>query len=262
MSGVLLAVRVLIAFALLLCPTSAYAQSDEATLSETQAIASRVAREVACLADKREELARIVQQMEEAQTQMRSGRTAQAREHGRLALESLTQRAIRVEREIPACRTELSARARRPGPPEGVTTRTEQLSTSEAAVAERNDATRVIERDMVLQPNVAVVVGEQVDGTGRIAREDVRAAVRGAASRFSRCYDRLVDRGALTRGNIVVTFRVTSRGRTTRARAHHGTIRDRRFVRCMTSAARRIRFRTRPTGGDAVFSYTLRFPGR
>jgi hypothetical protein len=262
-SGVLSAVRILVVFALLICPTSAYAQqSDEATLTETQQITSRVAREVACLAEKREELARIVHQMEEAQTQMRSASTQQAREHGRLALQSLTQRAIRVEREIPACRRELSARARRPGPPEGVTTRTEALDPNEAAVAQPNEATRVIERDAVLQPNVAVVVGQQVDGTGRVAPEEIRAAIRGAAARFSRCYDHLVDRGALTRGNIIVTFRVTSSGRTRAARAHHGTIDDRRFIRCMSSAARRIRVRSRPSGGDAVYSYTLRFPGR
>ncbi len=255
-------VRVLIALLLLLCPTSAYAQADEATLTETRGIETRVAREVACIAEKREELSRIVRQMEEAQAQMRSGRTEQTREAGRLALESLTQRAVRVERTIPECRSELSARARRPGPPEGVTTRTAPLAPSEAAVAEPNEATRVIERNAVLQPNVAVVVGEQVDGTGQVAAEEVRAAVRGAAANFSRCYDHLVDRGALTRGQIIVTFRVTSSGRTIGARAHNGTIDDRRFVSCMSSAARRIRVRSRPNGGDAVYSYTLRFPGR
>jgi len=263
-SGVLWAVRISLIIAVLLsCPTFTYAQDVDASIAEARAIADRIAREAACLSRKRAELHRIVQQMEDAKRQVDNARsTAEAREHGRLALQALTQRAVRIERSITECRTELSARARRPGPAQGVTVRQAPVHPTDHAVAQPNDHTRVVERDVVLQPNVGVIVGEQVDGTGRIAPEEVRSAIRNSASRFSRCYDQLVDRGALTRGNIVVTFRVTSAGRTTGARAHHGNITDTRFVRCMTSAARRIRVSSPPNGGDAVFSYTLRFPGQ
>jgi hypothetical protein len=245
-------------------PTPTHAQDREAetALMETRTVVDRVAREAACLAQKEADLRRIVHQMEEAKRQIEdASSSAEARRDGRLALTALLQRAVRVERAILECRTELSARARRPGPPEGVTTRQAPLHPNEEAVEVQNAATRVVERDAVLQPNVGVVIGEQVDGTGTIAPEEVRAAVRGTASLFSRCYDQLVDRGALARGNIIVTFRVTGAGRTTAARAGHGSLTDRRFVSCMSAATRRIRVRSAPTGGDAVYSYTLRFPG-
>jgi hypothetical protein len=245
-------------------PTLAHAQDREveAALAETRTVAERVAREASCLAGKEADLRRIVQQMEDATRQIESpASSADARRDGRLALTALSQRAIRVERAILECRTELSAHARRPGPPEGVTTGHAPLHPNDEAVALENDATRVVERDAVLQPNVGVVVGEQVDGTGTLQPEEVRAAVRDAASLFSRCYDQLVDRGALTRGNIIVTFRVTGSGQTTQARAGHGNLTDSRFVSCMSAAARRIRVSSAPHGGDAVYSYTLRFPG-
>lgn len=247
----------------LACAGSASAQDTSTALRDARAVSERIDREIGCLTQKHDELDRVVNQMRDAMRQQgAAGASAEAREHATLALRSLSQRAVRIERSIAECRTELSARARRPGPAEGVETRPAPHDPAAASVGQPGHSLRVIERDVVLQPNVGVQVGEQVDGTGRVAPEEVRAAVRGAASRFSRCYDQLVDRGALERGTIVITFRITASRRTRGARAHHGTLTDRRFVQCMTSAASRIRFSSAPQGGDAVYSYTLRFPGQ
>ncbi|MBW2461247.1 MAG: AgmX/PglI C-terminal domain-containing protein [Deltaproteobacteria bacterium] len=235
----------------------------QAAISETRATTARVEHEIACLEGKHAALERVVRQMEEARQQLTAVHSSpDAREHARLAIVSLSHRAVRIERTVVECRTELSARARRPGPPEGTTHQPAPHDPAAHAVGQPNDPTRVIERDAVLQPNVGVVVGEQVDGTGRVAPEEVRAAIRGTAARYSRCYDRLVDRGALVQGTIITTFRVTRVGQTTNAQAHHGDLTDRNFVRCVAAATRRIRFSTPPAGGDAVYSYTLRFPGQ
>lgn len=243
--------------------TSQSTGGAQAAISEARATAARVEHEVACLEGKYTALERVVRQMEEAREQITAVHSSpEAREHARLAIQSLSQRAVRIERTILECRTELSARARRPGPVEGTVVQTVAPDPTAEAVARPNAHTRVIERDAVLQPNVGVVVGEQVDGTGHVPPEEVRSAIRGTAARFSRCYDQLVRHGALTRGTIMVTFRVTASGRASEVLAHHGDMTERRFVRCVAAAARRIRFSTPPSGGDAVYSYTLRFPGQ
>ena len=135
-------------------------------------------------------------------------------------------------------------------------------SATERAVAQPNPATRVFERDAVLQSNVEAVVGEQVDGRGTIDGAVVRAAIRGVASNLSRCYGRMVDRGALTSGTIILAFTVHENGRVTGVRTEQNSFENAGFARCVRAAGRHIRPSSGSEGGEATVSYTLRFPAR
>jgi hypothetical protein len=118
----------------------------------------------------------------------------------------------------------------------------------------------VVEEDQRIHPSVTVVRGEQVDGMGRADAGAVARGVRAQAGEIARCYDRLVGRGALARGSIILTFTVAGDGRATRASTEQSTIRDRGFAQCVEAAGRRITLDRGATGGTATYSYTLRFP--
>ncbi len=240
---------------------SVAAQDAPEAIAATQAVADRLEREWACVRDKQRELVRTVELMREARAQMaRSPSGSRAHADALAAIESLRQRAVRLEREAIACRTEPSAAARADAPPEGVVVRTEQPSAAERAVAERNPATRVIERDVLLAGSVHAVVGEQVDGRGTVDAQAVRRAIRAAAPRISRCYDRMVDRGALQRGTIILAFDVEPGGRVTAIRTEQNSFRNQAFAQCVRGAARGLRVAGGASGGDATISYTLRLP--
>ena len=243
-------------------PASAQDGTDPAAaIAGTQAVADRLQREHECVRLKHAELVRTVQLMREAQAQMgRSASGSRAHSDARDAIRSLSQRAVGLEREAIECRTEPSAAARSGAPVGGVVVRHEPLSGSARAVAEANPATRVIERDAVLQGNVKALVGEQVDGSGTIDAQVARGAIRGVASRLSQCYDRMVDRGALTRGTIILVFTVQPTGRVTDIRTEQNRLGNHAFAQCLRTAARHMRPSRGASGGDATLSYTLQFP--
>lgn len=248
--------------AVLISPLSAAGQeiSPEAAASYATATVTRVDQEIDCLRARRIEMERTLRLMEESRQQMGRGDAA-ARRDARAAIESLRQRMVRLERESLACRREPSAAARSDAPPEGVVYRDPPADPNADRVAQQNRGTRVVERDVLLFRSVHAVVGEQVDGRGRLDAQVIRAAVRRAASGFSQCYDRLVDHSTLVRGQIIVTFRVRPNGRVTNIRTDQGNMGGATFARCIRTAARRMRPASGPTGGDAEYSYTLRFPG-
>jgi hypothetical protein len=199
--------------------------------------------------------------MREAQAQMaRSQAGSRAHQDARDAIRSLSQRAVEIERAAIACRSEPSAAAASGAPVGGVITRREPLTGAAAAVAQPNPATRVVERDAVLQGNVKAIVGEQVDGEGTVDAQVVRAAVRGVASRMSRCYDRLVERGALARGTVILVFTIERSGRVTEIRTEQNRVGNPSFALCLRAAARHMRPSRGAEDGDATFSYTLQFP--
>lgn len=250
-------------------PAAAAAQSGQgardadpaSAIAETQAVADRIEREWACIRNQHRQLVRTVALLREARVQMgRSPSGSRAHEDAKAAVRSLRQRALELERAALACRTEPSERARSESPPEGVSYVTAPVDPTARAVAERNPATRVIERDVLLHGSAKAVVGEQVDGAGRIDAAVIRSAVRGVGARLSRCYDRLVDRGALQRGTIILTFTVQPNGRVTGIRTERNTLGSDSFARCLRAAARGIRPSRGATGGEATIAYTLQFP--
>lgn len=232
-------------------------------IRDTRAVSERLEREWDCIRDKQTALERVVRLMRESQAQM-ARTSAGTREHddARAAIRSLRQRAVLLERQALECRTEPSEEAASGRPVQGVVVREAPRSASERAVAQRNPATRVFERDTVLQSNVKAVVGEQVDGRGTIDGSVVRAAIRGVTSNLSRCYGRMVDRGALSRGTIILAFTVHENGRVTGVRTEQNSFDNTTFARCVRAAGRRIRPSSGSEGGEATVSYTLQFPAR
>jgi len=228
-------------------------------IADTTAVAQRLAGEIRCVRAKQRSLERTVELLEEARQQMRRGTTDRARNDARDAIRSLRQRAVELEREALECRTEPSDAARSDAPVGGVVYRDPPSDPTAERVAEPNPATRVFERDTLLRTHVHAVVGEQVDGHGRLEQQAVRTAIRGIAGRLSRCYDGLVDRGALQRGRIILAIHVSRSGRSTRVRTERSTIRSAVFQRCVRAAGRTFRVSPPPEGGESVVSYTLRF---
>jgi len=236
-------------------PGSAIAQADSA--------AARVEGEVACLRAAAEALRETARLMREARDQMTNARaSADARADAQDAIRSLLQRVVRLERQALACRAQPSAAARSNEPVEGVRYVDPPADAEADAVALPNPATREIERDVALVTNVRALVGEQVDGRGTVEASAVRGAVRGIGPQLSRCYDRMVDRGALVSGQIILTFTVSPTGSVGRVRTEGSTFRDAGFARCVRSAGAQLRVGRAALGGDATFAYTLQFPGR
>lgn len=251
----------LLTFSALTATASAQDPSPDQAIAQVSAVADRIAAELACVRARHADLIRTVDLMREAQAQMaRSQSGSRAHQDARDAIRSLSQRAIEIERAAIACRSEPSAAAASGAPIGGVITRREPLTGSAAAVAQPNAATRVVERDAVLSPNVKAIVGEQVDGEGTVDAGVVRASVRGVASRLSRCYDRLVERGALARGTVILVFTIEPSGRVTEIRTEQNRLGNNAFAQCLRTAARHMHSSRGAAGGDATFSYTLQFP--
>ncbi|HJL24086.1 MAG TPA: AgmX/PglI C-terminal domain-containing protein, partial [Polyangiaceae bacterium LLY-WYZ-15_(1-7)] len=167
------------------------------------------------------------------------------------AVESLEQRIDDIGEAIRACLPRTSRLEPR--------TVVQEPTGTEARVERENDATRDVERDARLGEYVRVVVGERVDGMGQLSAGAVRSMVRGVSSRLERCYGELVERGALERGTLILTFTIDERGRPRRVTIDQQQVGDTRFARCVERAGRRLRASTPPSGGEVRYSYTLRF---
>jgi hypothetical protein len=242
---------------------SALAQSSPdpaAAEGRVRAVAERVEAEAACLGRVQSELRRVIRLMEEAQAQMAAPRaTERDRADARAAIVSLAQRAIEIERGVPACRQALSAEARSGAPVGGVVTRRTEPGPEARAVATENPATAVVERDVPLTDLVGVVVAERVDGAGSLEAETVRGAIRSVGHRLSQCYEAIAGNGALREGTIILTFTVSSSGQISRVETDRSSF-PARFTTCIRDAGRRIHVDRAPVGGDVAYSYTLRFP--
>jgi hypothetical protein len=127
------------------------------------------------------------------------------------------------------------------------------------AVSEPGSATEVIDRDRALSTNVRVVRGELVDGHGEVSASAVRSAVDSIGHHLERCYAGLVEHGALARGTAILVFRITSSGRVRGVRTEQVRIGDAGFERCLRRAGRQLRIEAAARGGEAVYSYTLKF---
>ena len=232
-------------------------------MNQTEEIAERLGAELRCLTSKVEQLGQTRRLMQEALAQMSSRLATEADRRAAVdAIESLRQRAVRIDRETLACRQPASAEARSATPPEGVVYVEPPRDPVLERVAQSNPATRVIEEDVVLGPHVRIVVGEQVDGQGRLEDGALRVAVHGIGGQLDRCYERMVDRGAFVRGRIILSFTVTPSGTIANVATESSTFHDRNFAECVRRAGQGIR-RTAPAlGGNATFSYTLALPGQ
>jgi len=238
--------RASIVLALTLMTSSAFAQ----THAEVHA---RASNEIRCLERVATDLQRSIRLLREAQDQLHASSQA-ARDDAARAVESLESRIDDLADAIKTCMPQASGAEQQVIVVDPVG--------ADARVGMENAATDEVERDAQLAPYVKVVVGQRVDGHGSVSGAAVRAGVRTIASRLERCYGSLVERGALERGELHLVFTVTTSGRVTRVGVENPSIGERRFHRCVQSAGRAIRIRGSANGGDATYSYTLRFgPG-
>jgi hypothetical protein len=227
---------------------------------ETEAALARIDRETTCLLAHKARLAQLLELARQAQAQQqRAGASQAERDAGRDALVSLRRQAAEAERAARRCIE--------PGPlafpasvgaPEVVQV-APPPDPSADAVGELNSATEVIERDVTLGPYVRVVVGEKVDGLGAASPPAVQRAVRAIAPRLGACYDRLVERGALRSGRLVLAFKVLASGAVTQVAVEENRIPDAAFERCVVEAGRALRVEGGARGGFATYAYELAF---
>lgn len=102
-------------------------------------------------------------------------------------------------------------------------------------------------------PKKATPAGKKQMGLlgSTLTNDDIRTQVRSQAGSFQKCYVTMVNRmseagarvGSLPRGEIIVSFKILSTGKTEAARVLKSPFKDQIFERCITQALERLRFR-------------------
>jgi hypothetical protein len=233
--------------------SAAMAQDPSVELTAARTSGQAVAREIDCLRGIQRELSQTVRLLEEAVAQRQVAPREAARRDAELAARSLRQRRAEILQRIDGCRQEYSV----PSLPTQVVE--QPPSQAELQVAQPNDATQVIEQNVRLSQNTFIVIGERVDGRGLTDPVQVRNSLRSVSALIDRCYDQVVRRGALVRGELILTFTLTPTGRVSRSGVERNSM-PAAFGRCVQRAARQIRAPTAVRGGDATLAYHLRFP--
>lgn len=236
--------RVLSVAIALLVPSLALAQDPDPGAARASA-----QRTVDCLERVNHDLEATMRLLRDAARQTEST-SANARRDAVHMVTSLQQRAADLARALKDCVPEDAHLT-----PQTVV---REPTGNEASVREHNDIPSV-EQDARLADNVHAIVGQRVDGTGHIDDAHVKRGIRVAAGRMERCYEQLVNRGALQTGQLNLVFSITSRGRVRGVRVERSTFDNARFDRCVQNAGEHIRPGAGASGGDVRYSYTLRF---
>ncbi|HJL18719.1 MAG TPA: hypothetical protein RMH99_23860 [Sandaracinaceae bacterium LLY-WYZ-13_1] len=233
----------------------AHASAQELSTSERASALSRVRSLSACLERHHEQLDRILDLIGEAEQQRDRARDARVRRDAEAALEALIARAAEVQRQARAC----VGGEDLPSPGTRVVERGPAPDPAADAVARPGGTVRTVEEDARLTSNVHVVRGEQVDGQGRLDASEVRRAVRRIGGRLDRCYERYLERGSISARQLDLVFTLRRSRRARSVSVERSGFHDRAFERCVRAAGRRIRASEAPSGGEAVYSYRLRF---
>lgn len=83
--------------------------------------------------------------------------------------------------------------------------------------------------------------------------------MRQIAPRLDRCYARYLDRGSIEARELNLVFSLRGSSRPRRVDVERSGFADAAFERCVGAAGRHLRVSSAPSGGEAVYSYTLRF---
>ena len=235
----------------------AYARAQEMTPAQRAAAVAR-AREIAgCVDRNHNELQRVMRLIVAAERQRDTAGDAAARRDAEAAIEALIVRVVRVQRGTRECLGETL-------PETGVTVveRAPPPDPAADSVAGTEGSLHLVERDAALAEYIHVVVGQQVDGSGRMAPHEVRSAVRRATGRLVRCYERYLDRGSMEPRNLDLVFTLSGSGRSRAVTVERSDFEQPSFERCVRAAGGSIRARRGPSGGSATYSYRLRFGRR
>lgn len=225
----------------------------QVTTPAERATALERARALAgCLERHHDEMQRILRMVVAAERQRDTARDEAARRDARAAIDSLLQRAARVQSGARECLGEDMPRP-------GTVVRAPPPDPAAAAVAGTQGSLNIVERDTALTSNIHVVRATQVDGQGQMEPGVVRSAVRRAVPRIERCYGEYLDRGSMSARHLDLVFTFRGNGAARQITIENSDFSDARFSRCIQGAASRIRAASGPRGGEAQFSYRLRF---
>lgn len=234
-------------------PATASAQT--LTASQRDSALARVRSLATCMEESSRELSRILTLIRESEEQRDRARDPAVRRDAERAIEALIARAATVQASARAC----TSGERLPSPVTEVIERDPPPDPHADAVAERGGTVRSVEQDTDLVENVRVVRAEQVDGEGRLDAALIRAAVRGVASQLQRCYESYLDRGELTPRELDLVFTFRRAGPASDVGVERSGFHDARLESCVRQAGRALRVSRAPSGGEAMFSYRLRF---
>lgn len=240
--------------ALLLNVSAARADDPEV---DVDAVRARAKTELRCLRAAHARLGKTLELLDDFYAQMRRASSANIARDAAQAIVSLEKRIRELTTDLDTCM--------RGAPKEGPRVRHVEPAPDPAAdaVAKPNPATDVVERDRSLGPYVRILVGEKVDGTGRVPERSVRNGVTRIARPMQACYERLVERGALEKGKVVLVFTVTPKGRVRKTRVERSTLGGRTLSRCIEQRVRRVlRVDAPAVGGEATYSYTFQLGPR
>jgi hypothetical protein len=127
------------------------------------------------------------------------------------------------------------------------------------SVAGSDGSIQTIESDSELTSQVHVTRAQQVDGQGRLDPAVVRSAVHSIGSRLDQCYERYHERGSSQARSLDLVFGLRGSGPAHAVSVERSAFSDAGFEGCVRSAGQHIRASRQPTGGEAIYSYTLRF---
>lgn len=242
----------------LLLLSVATAAAQQMTPAERASAVNRARELAGCLDAHHNEMQRIMRLLVAAERQRDTAGDPAARRDAEAAIEALMIRVQTVQRGASEC-----INVRVPGPgPDHVIVRPPPPDPAADAVAGTGGSIVAVERDAVLSQYIVVVIGQQVDGRGTIDDAEVRSAVRRAASGFERCYEQYLDRGSMEPTTLDLVFTLRGSGPARNVTIENSHFEDPNFERCVRSAGGQIRSSAAPRGGDAQFSYRLRFGRR
>ncbi len=240
-------------FGLLIAPASP-ASAQEMTPAQRASAVSRARELAGCIDRNHHEMQRVMRLMVAAERQRDTSGDPAARRDAEAAIEALIVRVVRVQRDARGC---LGTTLPEPGV--SVTVRPPPPDPAADSVASSEGSLRAIEHDAQLAQFIQVELAQQVDGAGRLDEHVVRTAVRRAAGRLERCYERYLDRGSMEARHLDLVFTFRGSGSARSVAVERSDFGDRTFERCVRSAGSSIRASRAPAGGSATYSYRLRF---
>lgn len=231
-----------IAFAVL-APSLARAQ-DVAGLPESRTVAH-------CLHTQDTQIQHLMHLIELAEQRSRqSGVAEDVRRDAIASIEALVDRIREHANEARRCveHTRIPIRV------DGVSIETAPADPAHESLSGESGTVHEIEVATRLGRNVLVVRGERVDGSGSAPDESVRAALRGAGARLSRCYEQS---GAGRAGELHVSFTAGDGGRISSAAVEHAGGFDAPLRQCVERSLRESTVAGQR--GRSVYAYVLRF---
>lgn len=237
----------------LLATSASHASAQPMSAAQRNSALSQVRTMANCVSRHNNDLQRVLRQIGQFERQRTQAHDTAARRDAEQAIDALIGQAADIQTAARQCvggqalpRT-MAHQAEDPG---------------DSAVQGDQGTVRVIEQNVGLTRRVRIVRAEQVDGHGQVSDSAVRSGVRSIGTRLERCYERYLNRGSLHSNSLHLVFRVMSNGRVSGVLVEQSSFHNASMDTCVRRAGGAMRLREGARGGDATFSYHLRFSAR